>query len=192
MRQLRDLPDVLTMLRSFNPARAAQRRDAAAQARREKQAQARRVLATSRGRAATMGPAATAPAPKDPPGKNRTLLDMARGRPCLIQSPICVGGTDTTVACHGAGIANGKGMGWKVSDALTCWGCWRCNDYTDAYKNATAAEKLAAFQLGHYHQVLAWRRIATSADEPERFRRAARWALEYLNATPIVDLENAP
>lgn len=52
------------MLRSFNPARAAQRRDAAAQARREKQAANRRALAATRGRAATMGPADLVPVPK--------------------------------------------------------------------------------------------------------------------------------
>lgn len=180
------------MLRSFNPARAAQSRDADAQARREKQARNRRALAATRGRAARMGPADLAPAPKDPPGKNRHLLDMARGRPCLIRSPRCVGGTETTVACHGAGIANGKGMGRKVSDALTCWGCWACNDYTDAYSGATAQQKRDVFILGHYHQVHEWRRIEGSAAEPEKDRAAARWALEYLNASPVIDLETAP
>lgn len=180
------------MLRSFNPARAARRQaEAAAQRRREK-AQRRTALAKTRGRASTMGPADLVPAPKDPPGKNPHLLAMARGRPCLIRSPRCVGGTDTTVACHGAGIANGKGMGRKVSDALTCWGCWACNDYTDAYSGATAQQKRDVFILGHYHQVHEWRRIAVSAAEPEKDRAAARWALEYLNATPVIDLEAAP
>lgn len=146
----------------------------------------------TRGRRVHNGPATTTAAPKDPPGKNPALLEMARGRLCLIRSPICVGGTETTVACHGAGIANGKGMGWKVSDALTCWGCWQCNHYTDAYTHATAAEKLAVFQLGHYHQVHAWRAVAADPSEPERFRNAARWALERLGAPPVIDLETAP
>lgn len=180
------------MLRSFNPKRVARQRAQDAAEKKRQSEERRRVLASTRGRAATMGPAELAPAPKDPPGKNRHLLDMARGRPCLIRSPRCIGGTETTVACHGAGIANGKGTGRKVSDALTCWGCWACNDYTDAYNGATAQQKRDAFILGHYHQVHEWRRIAVSTAEPEKDRAAARWALEYLNATPVIDLENAP
>ncbi len=180
------------MLRSFNPARQAERARAVTERRIAEKAARRAALIATPGRMASMGPACTTAAPKDPPGKNRALLDMARGRPCLIESPRCVGGTETTVACHGAGIANGKGLGWKVSDALSCWGCWACNDYTDAYSGATAAQKTAAFQLGHYRQVHEWRRIATSPAEPERYRRAAQWALARLNATPIIDLENAP
>ena len=42
-------------------------------------------------------------------------------------------------ACHGAGVANGKGMGYKVGDHLTVNGCSECNHYTDAYGGATAA-----------------------------------------------------
>lgn len=120
--------------------------------------------------------------PKQPRAVNRALLDMARGKPCLLRSPLCVGGTDTTAACHGAGVANGKGLGYKVGDHMTVWGCWQCNHYTDAYNGATAEQKLAVFMNGHLLQVLAWRNFA--AGQASRFQRAAAWALLQLNATP--------
>ncbi len=182
------------MLRSYNPERAALRAaKAAAERQRRKDARLAALMATIPRRSSTWSAdTPIAPAPKDPPGKNRALLDMARGRPCLIRSPLCVGGTETTVACHGAGIANGKGMGWKVSDAMTCWGCWQCNHYTDAYGGASTAQKLSAFQAGHSRQVLAWRVVATDSTEPERYRRAALWALERLGATPVTDIDTAP
>ncbi|MDN8617845.1 nuclease domain-containing protein [Variovorax ginsengisoli] len=123
--------------------------------------------------------------PKSPRAENKHLLSMARGRPCLIRSPICDGGTDTTVACHGGGVANGKGTGYKVGDHLTAWGCHCCNHYTDAYGGATRAQKTAAFMAGHLRQVLAWRAIVADQSQPPKDRAAARWALDHLNATPV-------
>lgn len=124
-------------------------------------------------------------APKHPRAENRHLLDMARGKPCLIRSPICNFDPETTVACHGGGVANGKGMAYKVSDALTCWGCSACNHYTDAYAGATKAQKTAAFMAGHLAQVCEWRAIAGSTQSDPRDRSAAQWALDQLNATPL-------
>lgn len=121
--------------------------------------------------------------PKAPRFESRRLLDLARGMPCLLRSPICVGGTDTTVACHGAGIANGKGLGYKVGDHMTVWGCWRCNHYTDAYSGATAKQKLQVFMAGHLRQVLEWRQIASGPASADQ--RAAAAALIQLNATPV-------
>lgn len=129
--------------------------------------------------------AEVAAVPKSPRAENKHLLGMARGKPCLIRSPICVGGTETTVACHGGGVSNGKGTGYKVSDALTCWGCYRCNHYTDAYSGATRAEKTAAFMAGHLRQVLEWRAIVADASQPAKDRAAAQWALDHLNASPV-------
>ena len=124
-------------------------------------------------------------APKHPRAENPHLLRMARDKPCLIRSPICNYDTETTVACHGGGVENGKGMAYKVSDALTCWGCSACNHYTDAYAGATKAQKRAAFMLGHLAQVCEWRAIAGSATAPLADRRAAQWALDHLNASPV-------
>lgn len=124
--------------------------------------------------------------PKQPRAENKHLLGMARGQYCLIRSPICCGGTETTVACHGAGVRNGKGLGYKVGDHLTAAGCHRCNHYTDAYGLATAEEKEAAFMLGHLRQVEIWRAIASDPSQPAKDRAAAQWALDRLNATPVV------
>ena len=117
---------------------------------------------------------------KNPRAENRAVLNLARMQPCLLQSPVCVPEPETTVACHGAGVANGKGMGYKVSDALTVWGCWACNDFTDAYKGATAEEKAAVFAAGHVRQIEAWAQIAADPMARPWKRAAARWALDQL------------
>ena len=105
---------------------------------------------------------------------------MARGMPCLIQSPICNHDSDTSVACHGSGVANGKGMGYKVSDALTVTGCSACNWYTDGYKDATKTEKVAAFAAGHKRMIELWKTISIDPRESPRDRKAALWAIDEL------------
>lgn len=116
-------------------------------------------------------------APKSPRLQNRALLDLARGKPCLLGSPICNRDSMTTVACHGAGVARGKGLGYKVSDFWTVWGCSSCNHYTDAYKHASAEQKADVFTRGYALQIQAWRQIATEKPT-SRDAKAARWALE--------------
>jgi Protein of unknown function (DUF1364) len=120
--------------------------------------------------------------PKSPRQQNRALLDMARGKPCLIRSPLCNDNPETTVACHGSGVANGKGMGYKVHDWLTVWGCSDCNHYTDAYSGATAEEKRRAWELGHVRQIIEWNKIMNQVNGQESNRdiEAALWALENL------------
>jgi len=130
-------------------------------------------------------PPAAAAIPKTPRAANRHLLNMAHGKPCLIRSPICVGGTETTVACHGGGVAAGKGLGYKLHDWRTAWGCYRCNHYTDAYGGATRAQKGAAFDIGFLRQVLEWRAIVADITQPAKDRLAAQWALDHINATPV-------
>lgn len=130
-------------------------------------------------------PPPAAPVPKHPRAENPHLLRMAKGKPCLIRSPLCNFDPETTVACHGGGVANGKGMAYKVSDAMTCWGCSACNHFTDAYSGATKAQKAAAFMLGHLAQVCEWRAIAGSTQADPKDRAAAQWALDQLNATPV-------
>lgn len=119
--------------------------------------------------------------PKSPRQANKALLDLARGQPCLIQSPICNHNCETTVACHGSGVANGKGMGYKVSDWRTVWGCSGCNHYTDAYGGATADEKREAFEAAWRWQQLNWTLIAgTPKHYTPKERKAAKWALEMI------------
>lgn len=121
-------------------------------------------------------------APKDPRYEDRHLLSMARGKPCLLQSLLCNHNPETTVACHGAGVSAGKGMGYKVGDHLTCWGCHMCNHFTDAYGGATKSEKAAVFAAGHERQVDAWRSIAADQAAPARDRASAQAALDRIAA----------
>lgn len=114
---------------------------------------------------------------KGKPQKNAHLLAMAKGMPCLIRSPICNYDAETTVACHAGGVANGKGMGYKVSDALTVWGCSACNHYTDAYGGATKAEKVSAFALALIAQAEQFEALAESARAKAKDRVAAQWWL---------------
>lgn len=97
------------MLRS-NPARAAQRRDEAARARREKQGRNRRVLASTRGRAATMGPAELAPAPK----KETLEHEGYRRLVALLPCKNCGIGSYSQAAHPNTG----KGQGLKTDDRL--------------------------------------------------------------------------
>jgi hypothetical protein len=124
-------------------------------------------------------------APKSEPYRDRALLDMAAGRPCLLLVPgICNHRQDTTVACHSNLGVHGKAGARKADDHFTCWGCAACHRWLDQGR-ADAFLKETAFMQAHLSQVLAWRQIAADAGEPERFRRAARRALERLNATPL-------
>lgn len=115
---------------------------------------------------------------KDPPHKNANLLAMARGKPCLIRSRICNFNTETTVACHGGGVANGKGMAYKVSDAMTVWGCSACNHFTDAYGGATKAEKVEAFAAALPAQRDEMEAIANSKQSSPKDKASARWWLD--------------
>ena len=181
------------MFRPSNPARAAQRRDADAQARRDKQARNRSALAATRGRAARMGPAELTPAPKTEAARNPTLLQLARGRICLLcvltGQRVCH--PDSTVAAHSNLPIHGKAGARKADDPYTVWLGDLHHRWLDQ-GTAPAAAKEAAFMAAHVAQVDAWRRIANDPTEPQRNRRAAAWALERLNASPTIDLETAP
>ena len=89
--------------------------------------------------------------------RNRALLDLARGRPCLLQVPdVCIGGMETTVACHSNQARHGK-AGWlKAHDWAAAWGCIACHAYID--QNTTGAtydEKVALWEAGFQRTRLA-------------------------------------
>lgn len=124
-------------------------------------------------------------APKSEAYRDPALLEMARDRPCLLMVPaVCSHRVDTTVACHSNLSIHGKGGARKADDHYSVHGCACCHLWLDTSK-ALGAIKEVAFMTGHARQVLAWRLIALDPDEPERFRRAARRALERLGATPL-------
>ena len=125
------------------------------------------------------------PVAKSPRYVDRHLLDMARGQECLLQSPLCNHNPETTVACHGSGVANGKGLGYKCGDHLVVHGCSACNHFTDAYGGATAAEKQAVFAAGHLRQIELWKAIASDLTAPTKDRVSAAAALNKLQS-PLI------
>jgi hypothetical protein len=137
-----------------------------------------------------MGGSTSSPAPKSEPYRDPILLEMARGRPCLLMVPgICNHRLDTTAAAHSNLSIHGKAGSRKADDCYSVWCCAACHiPWLDQGK-ASAATKERAFMEAHARQVLAWRLVATDPSEPERFRRAARRALERLNAIPIPSTE---
>jgi hypothetical protein len=130
----------------------------------------------------------TSAAPKTSPKRNPALLEMAEKRPCLLRVPgVCNGDPDTTVACHSNASVHGKAGARKADDCYSVWGCASCHRWLDqpiGVHGPTYDQKQARFALAHLDQVIEWRRIANDPSEPVRFRRAAQWALEQLNATP--------
>lgn len=128
----------------------------------------------------------TGPAAKSEPYRDPALLEMARGRPCLLMVPaVCNHRVDTTAAAHSNLAIHGKAGGRKADDCYTVWACAACHIPWLDQGRAPAHVKEQAFMEAHARQVLAWRLIATDPSEPERFRRAARRALEQLGASPI-------
>jgi hypothetical protein len=139
---------------------------------------------------ATMGRAVLKAVPKTVAYRDPALLAMAQDRPCLL----CPAGTCTctpgsTVACHSNFAEHGgKGKNRRADDCYSVWGGMEAHRRLDQPIGAggpTKAQKEATFMAAHARQVLAWRQVAADPAEPERFRRAARRALEHLNATPI-------
>ena len=112
--------------------------------------------------------------------RNRTLLDMARGRECLLRIPgVCNYNPETTVACHSNQSKHGKGAGLKASDQFSVWGCSDCHRALDQ-GNASREAKTLAFDVAHVRQVAQWVYIVKHSNESARFKKAAQEALDQL------------
>ena len=136
-------------------------------------------------RMAAINDADFAPAPKSEPHRNRALLDLARGMPCLLRiDGICRDDRETTVAAHSNLGQHGKAGARKADDEYSVFACARCHQWLDSSYSATFEEKAQAFELAHARQVHAWHKIADDPGRPERDRAAARWALEHLAHKP--------
>jgi hypothetical protein len=125
--------------------------------------------------------------PKSEPYRDPVLLEMARGRFCLLDDPVICDHArqpEDTVAAHSNLGRHGKAGARKADDCYSAWLCFCAHSWLDQGK-ASAQEKERRFVLAHANQVMAWRLIAMDPGEPERFRKAAQRALERLNATPI-------
>lgn len=124
------------------------------------------------------------PVPKTEPWRCQRLLDMAKDKPCLLRIPgVCNHDPATTVAAHSNLSIHGKGKARKADDVFTVAACSACHAWLDQGP-APKADKEAAFMRAHADQVLAWRWIAQDPHESEADRRAARAALERLEALP--------
>lgn len=120
--------------------------------------------------------------PKTVALRNPAVMDMARGRPCLLQAPYTMHHDPaTTVGCHGNGHQFEKGAHRKADECFVVWGCYECHSWLDQ-GSASAEEKERVFHLGMFRQMLAWEQVAASESEPARFRKAAEWALDHLQA----------
>lgn len=129
--------------------------------------------------------------------RSPAVMDSARGRMCMLQAPYTVQHDPaTTVGCHGNGHKFGKAGARKADDCYVVWGCCECHAWLDA-SGASAEEKAKVFHLGMFRQMLAWEQLAVSETEPVRFRNAARWALDCLEAdeydprSELLELERA-
>jgi hypothetical protein len=116
-------------------------------------------------------------APKSVVHRNRRLLDLARGMPCLLRiEGVCNGRTDTTVACHSNLAIHGKAGARKADDCWSCWGCSACHWWLDRGP-ADALVKEAAFQAAHRLQMAEWLQQSRDATLAAPYRAAAKWAL---------------
>jgi hypothetical protein len=138
---------------------------------------------------ATMAGSTTGPAPKTTAYRDPVLLEMARGRRCLLNvvEGCRMASGDTTVAAHSNSGIHGKGKARKADDVFSAWACDRCHAWLDT-GTAPRARKEEAFMQAHLRQVLAWRAIVADPTEPQRLRRAAQRALGRLGATPVGEL----
>ncbi len=59
------------------------------------------------------------------------LRKEARGRPCMVCSPVCTFDTETTVLAH-VRMSGISGMGLKAPDLLGTWACYACHTLCDS------------------------------------------------------------
>lgn len=137
----------------------------------------------TRGRMAVMTKPANdehRPSPKTVEWRNARILAMARGKDCLLHSPVCAAGNrETTVAAHSNQSIHGKAGARKADDCYSAWACAACHTWLDQGP-ATYAEKCEAFRWAHLAQITHWKRIAADPSEHWADRRAAQAALTQI------------
>jgi len=68
---------------------------------------------------------------RDPPksaGRDRKLLDLAHGAPCMLRLGVPGCGEHPSVPCHSDMLAHGRGVGHKSHDVLAVAGCPACHE----------------------------------------------------------------
>lgn len=119
--------------------------------------------------------------PKTVEYRNPHLLTLARSMPCLLRVPdVCMGNTETTVACHSNLSAHGKAGARKADDQFSVWGCMACHRWLDQGP-APFDVKAMTFMMAHDRQIRQWRFIAADSSRSKRDREAVQWALQLLS-----------
>jgi hypothetical protein len=111
--------------------------------------------------------------------RDKHLLALARGKPCLMLAVEACRGGDTTVAAHSNQARHGKGMARKADDCYSVWSCAACHSWLDQGK-APKAEKVRAFDAALGRQVKAWQSIE-KFDATELQVKAVKRVLNYLD-----------
>jgi hypothetical protein len=113
--------------------------------------------------------------------RDKKLLELAEGEPCLLQvAKNCFGGDgSTTVACHSNLLIHGKGRSIKADDHHSVWGCYNCHTWLDSSQTDYDTKNLA-FQEAYKRQLHAWMDLADNITIRPWRREAARRVLTHL------------
>ncbi len=85
---------------------------------------------------------------RDPPYRNRKLLDVAHEAPCFMEVPsVCQSGVHPSVPAHSNSQRHGRGVGHKSHDVFVAAACGPCHDWYDRGP-APREEKEARFARG--------------------------------------------
>ncbi len=80
--------------------------------------------------------------------RNRHLLDLARGQPCMIRlDGICNNDPATVVSCHSNEAEHGHGKSIKAHDVFCAWGCSACHAEIDQGHRLNRAAKREAMRI---------------------------------------------
>jgi len=113
--------------------------------------------------------------------RDKKLLELAEGEPCLLQvAKNCLEGDgSTTVACHSNLLIHGKGRSIKADDHHSVWGCYHCHTWLDS-SNTDYDTKNLAYQEAYKRQLHAWLDLADNITIRPWRREAARRVLTHL------------
>lgn len=119
--------------------------------------------------------------PKTSYYRDRKLLNMAKGQPCLFKTEVCTGGGEDTVAAHSNLGSDAKGGAIKAHDCMSAWACYACHTAYDSGP-ADAVVKQRWFAWAHERQMLAWQEIACNPSARPIHQSTARLALQACTA----------
>lgn len=95
--------------------------------------------------------------------RSRKYLAAAKGQPCTLQIPgVCIGGTETTVACHSPLKEDRNGT--KAPDYCVADGCSACHDYLDRRSRVCGEHITEEYQRFYFHRGM----VRTLANRLER------------------------